>query len=73
MGKIKSKQVKRASHELMENGIGFHDNFEKNKNILGKEMPSKKMRNKMAGYLSRFMNQKEKDAKKLEVEVKNQK
>ncbi|MCR4327380.1 MAG: 30S ribosomal protein S17e [Nanoarchaeota archaeon] len=67
MGKIKSKQVKRASQELMENGIEFHDDFERNKSILGQEMPSKKMRNKMAGYLSRFINQKEKDAKKLEV------
>ncbi|PJE81637.1 30S ribosomal protein S17e [Candidatus Pacearchaeota archaeon CG10_big_fil_rev_8_21_14_0_10_32_42] len=67
MGKIKSKQVKRASKELMENGIDFHDDFEKNKNILGSEMPSKKMRNKMAGYLSRFMNQQKKEAAKLEV------
>ncbi|MDP3965944.1 MAG: 30S ribosomal protein S17e [archaeon] len=67
MGKIKSKQVKRASKELMANGIDFHEDFEKNKSILGKEMPSKKMRNKMAGYLSRFMKQKKKEAEKLEV------
>ncbi len=67
MGKIKSKQVKRASHELMENGIEFHEDFEKNKIILGKEMPSKKMRNKMAGYLSRFVKHKNKEAEKLEV------
>ena len=67
MGKIKTKQVKRASNELMQNGIEFHGDFEKNKNILGKEMPSKKMRNKMAGYLSRFMKQKKKEAEKLEV------
>ncbi|PIO01241.1 30S ribosomal protein S17e, partial [Candidatus Pacearchaeota archaeon CG09_land_8_20_14_0_10_30_9] len=58
MGKIKSKQVKRASKELMENGIEFYDDFGKNKRILGQEMPSKKMRNKMAGYLTRFTNQK---------------
>ncbi|MBU2612672.1 MAG: 30S ribosomal protein S17e [Nanoarchaeota archaeon] len=67
MGKIKTKQVKRASNELMQNGLEFHDNFEKNKNILGKEMPSKKMRNKMAGYLSRFIKQKKKEAEKLIV------
>jgi ribosomal protein S17E len=67
MGKIKSKQVKRASNELMQNGINFHEEFEKNKIILGKEMPSKKMRNKMAGYLSRFMKQKNKEAEKLAV------
>jgi len=68
MGKIKSKQVKRASNELMENGIEFHEEFEKNKRILGKEMPSKKMRNKMAGYLSRYMKQKKKEAEKLKTE-----
>lgn len=68
MGKIKSKQVKRASNELMQNGIEFHEEFEKNKVILGKEMPSKKMRNKMAGYLSRFMKQKKKEAESLKTE-----
>jgi len=68
MGKIKSKQVKRASNELMQNGIEFHEEFEKNKIILGKEMPSKKMRNKMAGYLSRFMKQKKKMAESLKTE-----
>jgi ribosomal protein S17E len=67
MGKIKSKQVKRASHELMNNGIGFHEEFGKNKIILGREMPSKKMRNKMAGYLSRFMKHKHEESKKLEA------
>ncbi|HIH51912.1 hypothetical protein AUJ61_03195 [Candidatus Pacearchaeota archaeon CG1_02_30_18] len=68
MGKIKSKQVKRASKELMENGIEFYDDFGKNKRILGQEMPSKKMRNKMAGYLTRFTNQKQKEAELLKVE-----
>ncbi len=67
MGKIKSKQVKRASHELMQNEISFYENFEKNKKILGKEMPSKKMRNKMAGYLTRFMSQKRKELEELKT------
>lgn len=68
MGKIKSKQVKRTSHELMDSGIDFNEDFEKNKKILGKEMPSKKMRNKMAGYLSRFIRQKKKEAESLKTE-----
>ena len=67
MGKIKSKQVKRASHELMGAGIEFDQDFEKNKKILGREMPSKKMRNKMAGYLTKFMKQKKKEATELKV------
>ncbi len=68
MGKIKSKQVKRASHELMDNGIGFYEDFERNKKVLGQEMPSKKMRNKMAGYLTRHLKQKKKEAETLKVE-----
>ena len=52
MGKIKSKLVKRTAHTLIERGIGFEKAFEKNKKVLGSTMPSKKLRNKMAGYLS---------------------
>jgi len=68
MGKIKSKQVKRASEDLMKAGIDFSEDFDKNKNILGREMPSKRMRNKMAGYLARFSRQKKKEAEKLKLE-----
>ncbi len=67
MGKIKSKQVKRSSQELMNEGIEFNEDFNKNKKILGQEMPSKRMRNKMAGYLSRFMKHKRKEAESLKV------
>jgi len=68
MGKIKSKQVKRASEDLMKAGIEFSENFEKNKKILGREMPSKRMRNKMAGYLSRFSRQKQEEEEKLKLD-----
>ncbi len=68
MGKIKSKQVKRYSEELLDNGIEFSEEFERNKKILGREMPSKRMRNQMAGYLSRFLKQKKEEAEKLKVE-----
>ena len=68
MGKIKSKQVKRASLELIEAGVEFSKDFEKNKKILGNEMPSKKMRNKMAGFLARHLKQKEKEAAELKAE-----
>jgi ribosomal protein S17E len=59
MGKIKSKQVKRAVHELLDVGVELGTDFEMNKKVLGSEMPSKKMRNKMAGYALRFSKQKE--------------
>jgi len=54
MGKIKSKMIKRSTKELIEKGIEFSDDFEKNKKILGDTMPSKKIRNQLAGYASRL-------------------
>ena len=65
MGKIKSKQVKRAVHELLDSGIELEKDFEMNKKILGQEMPSKKMRNKMAGYAARHKKQQEKEKTEL--------
>ena len=59
MGKIKSKLIKRSAKELVKRGIEFSENFERNKKILGNTMPSKKIRNQIAGYLSR-LNRKEK-------------
>ena len=57
MGKIKSKLVKRTANEIIKKGIEFNDKFETNKKILGNTMPSKKVRNQMAGYLSRLKKQ----------------
>ncbi len=53
MGKIKSKLVKRTANELIKKGIKFNESFEDNKKILGKTMPSKKIRNQMAGFLAK--------------------
>ena len=59
MGKIKSKMVKRSAEELRRRGIEFHPDFTKNKKILGSNtMPSKKIRNQMAGYLVRLEKRK---------------
>ena len=55
MGKIKSKLVKRSAKELIKKGIEFNQKFEDNKKILGNNtMPSKKIRNQMAGYITRL-------------------
>ncbi|MEK6847678.1 MAG: 30S ribosomal protein S17e [Nanoarchaeota archaeon] len=55
MGKIKSKQVKRSAEEMVKRGIEFSKDFEKNKKILGSTtMPSKKIRNQVAGYLAKL-------------------
>lgn len=54
MGKIKSKLIKRSARDLVEKGIEFSEDFKKNKEILGNTMPSKKIRNQIAGYLSKL-------------------
>ena len=54
MGKITSKLVKRTAKELMKQGVEFSEGFEQNKKILGKTMPSKKIRNQMAGFLAKL-------------------
>ena len=59
MGKIKSKQVKRSAEEIVRRGVEFSKDFEKNKKILGnKTMPSKKIRNQVAGYLAKMSKRK---------------
>jgi len=57
MGKIKSKLVKRTAEKLIKEGIELTQDFGKNKKILGREMPSKKIRNQIAGYSSRLKQQ----------------
>ena len=65
MGKIKSKSVKRAAQTLIEKGIEFEDSFEKNKKVLEGVTPSKKLRNQMAGLLTKL--------KKRQLEAKAKK
>lgn len=54
MGRIKQQMVKRTTRELMKKEIVFSENFNDNKKILGSTMPSKKVRNKIAGYIGRL-------------------
>ena len=68
MGKIKSKMIKRTSGELIENGVEFSEDFGKNKKILGNTAPSKKLRNRMAGYLVRLKKQEAKKKAELSAE-----
>jgi ribosomal protein S17E len=61
MGRIKSKLVKRTGRELLREENVFSDNFENNKLVLKDVvMPSKKIRNQLAGYIIRI---KKKDSK----------
>ncbi|MFZ1970582.1 MAG: 30S ribosomal protein S17e [Candidatus Nanoarchaeia archaeon] len=54
MGKIKTRLVKRTAINLNKKDISFSDNFNVNKKILGSTMPSKKIRNQIAGFLARM-------------------
>ncbi|MBD3246999.1 30S ribosomal protein S17e [Candidatus Pacearchaeota archaeon] len=70
MGKVKTKLIKRTANTLMDEGIEFSEDFEKNKEIIGKQMPSKKIRNQVAGYISRVKKNKRKKQEKIEKSLK---
>ena len=59
MGRIKSKLVKRTAKQLLKEENKFNDNFEENKKILKNSMPSKKIRNQIAGYITRLKKEKQ--------------
>ncbi len=70
MGRIKQLMVKRASKELLTKDLVFGEEFNGNKKMLGSNtMPSKKVRNKIAGYIARLRRAervtKEREANKL--------
>lgn len=61
MGRVKTKQIKRIALQLVElHRDKFKTNFTDNKKIVEEfaEIPSKKMRNVIAGYVTRLMLQK---------------
>ena len=50
--------VKKAARQLLDGANNFDDTFEKNKKILSNTMPSKPIRNKIAGYIARMIKMK---------------
>ncbi len=65
MGKIKSKLVKRSAKTFINKGVEFTESFEKNKKILGNTLPSKKLRNQMAGFLAKLKKQEKQDRPRI--------
>ncbi|MBU0667192.1 MAG: 30S ribosomal protein S17e [Nanoarchaeota archaeon] len=58
MGRIKTQLAKRLSQKLISRkGELFSTDFEKNKELVAKslDVPSKKIRNVIAGYISRLV------------------
>lgn len=63
MGRIKSTLIKRTAKQLLTEKDMFTKDFENNKKILGNTMPSKKMRNRIAGYMAHVVQMREQKAK----------
>ena len=64
MGRIKTIQIKRATIELMKlHGEEFTKEFDANQELVNKyiSVPSKKLRNIIAGYATRLVKEKKKD------------
>jgi small subunit ribosomal protein S17e len=58
MGRIKPKLIKRTSRNLIASSPeSFTKEFDHNKKAIGNTLPSKKTRNKIAGYLARLKRQ----------------
>ncbi len=58
MGRIKTKRVKSFTHDFAEDQIDlFKPEFSENKSVLGEmvAIPSKKLRNIIAGYMTRIV------------------
>lgn len=60
MGRIKSLMIKKAAKQLLDGEHRFTEDFEHNKKVLKNTMPSKPIRNKVAGYISRLIKMKKK-------------
>ena len=65
MGRIKSALVKRTAKNLLKEENQFSEDFDNNKKLLSNNMPSKTLRNKIAGYISRLKKQQRQEAAKL--------
>jgi len=61
MGRIKSALIKRTARSMLKEENKFDDNFDNDKKLIGNSMPSKRLRNRIAGYITRLnMNAKKK-------------
>lgn len=71
MGRIKSTIVKKTAKQFVASESVFNDSFEHNKKLLGSLMPSKPIRNKIAGYIARLIKMRK--ISKQKEDAKNQK
>jgi ribosomal protein S17E len=60
MGRIKSALIKRTARSLLKEENNFTEDFNKAKTLLKNSMPSKRLRNRIAGYIARLKVQEKK-------------
>lgn len=72
MGRIKSKMIKNTAKELLKHEHAFTSEFENDKRLLEstKISPSKKIRNKIAGYIARLVKAEKEVKKQPKAEIK---
>ena len=57
--------IKKAARQLLDGENKFTEKFDDNKKILGRNMPSKPLRNKIAGYIARLIKMRRLEAIRL--------
>ena len=71
MGRIKTGLVKRTSKQLIEKSPdSVSSDVGQNKKAIGKTMPSKRMKNMIAGYISRIKKNSSKERQKETEQIK---
>lgn len=59
MGRIKSLMVKKSAKKLVAEQTVYNGTFEHNKKLLHGQFPSKPIKNKIAGYITRLIRMKQ--------------
>ena len=68
MGRVKTSLIKRSAQQLHDGLDIFNNNFEQNKRLLSDKMPSKSVRNKIAGQLVNLSKKKKTPKKARDAE-----
>ena len=68
MGRVKNSLIKRTARTLNKEKNLFNEGFDNNKKLLGTNLPSKRLRNQVAGYVTRLIRNEQKKQKRFQAE-----
>ncbi len=71
MGRIKSALIKRTARNLLKEDNKFNESFDKDKKLLSDTMPSKRVRNKIAGYIARIKKREKDESQAMLINSEN--